>query len=327
MLVRAFCCYAQRLGLIDIPNDRSAHQVATPRGGGIVFVVLWFLVLALSCKLDWLPPWVVLILATGAFLVSLIGYWDDHKSLSAKSRLLVQIIAASFTAIFGDIEYLHLFSSQAFHLGWVGFPLVLLILVWSTNLFNFMDGLDGLTATEALFVLGTGGLLFWFKDQSELALIIWALALTVAGFLVWNWPKARVFMGDVGSYCLGFLIPLFALIGDSWYGISIIYWIILYGTFWFDATLTVLRRLLRKERIATAHREHAYQRLHRAGFSSTKVLLCTMGLNSILAIIVLWTWFKPEYLGLGLGISILILSCAYLGVERIKPMESGRNSK
>jgi Fuc2NAc and GlcNAc transferase len=293
-------------------------------------VVLWFLVLALSCKLGWLPPWIVLILATGAFLVSVIGYWDDHKSLSAKSRLLVQIIAAGFTALFGDIAHLHLFSYQAIHLGWMSFPLVLFILVWSTNLFNFMDGLDGLTGTEALYVLGAGGLLFWFKNQpesAEVAVIIWALAFAVAGFLVWNWPKARVFMGDVGSYCLGFLIALFALAGDGWYDIPIAYWIILYGTFWFDATVTVLRRLFRKERLATAHREHAYQRLHRAGFSPTQVLLAIMGLNSILVAIVFWTWFKPEYLGWGMGLSLLILSCAYIGVEKIKPMETGRNSQ
>jgi Fuc2NAc and GlcNAc transferase len=247
---------------------------------------------------------------------------DDPHNLSPKKRLLIQmLVATTCVSLLGDLSNYHLFSKSTVYLGWVGFGLSALALVWSINLFNFMDGLDGLAAVEALCVLSMGGWLYWYEDHKTFALLIWALGISVAGFLVWNWPKARIFMGDAGSYCLGFLIALFALIGESWYSIPVVYWIILYGVFWFDATITILRRLYRGNNVAYAHREHAYQRLHRAGFSHKQVLSYVLVLNSILASIAVLARFNPDYLGLGLSIAILILIIAYCWVEKIKPME------
>lgn len=326
-LVRAFCGYALKKGLLDTPNARSSHQIPTPRGGGIVFVLLWFLILGLAFWLDWLSLRGLFIFLPTTLCVSFLGYWDDNQSLSAKKRLIIQAIAASFCVfLLGDITTFHLFSNQAVYLGWAGgITVATLGLIWSTNLFNFMDGLDGLAAVEALFVLGIGGGLYWFFGPSEMAYILWALVLTVAGFLVLNWPKARVFMGDVGSYCLGFLIALFAIIGECWYKIPIVLWVILYGVFWFDATMTLLRRFLTGETLTTAHREHAYQRLHRAGFSHAQVLLCVIGLNICLAsivIIIIMASHTPEqleHLGLGFLFSIGILTAAYSWVEKLQP--------
>lgn len=321
-MVWIFRGYALKSGLLDTPNERSSHQVPTPRGGGIVFVFLWFFILGAGFQYHWLSFRDLLIFLPGTLMVSLLGYWDDHRSLSAKKRFIIQILAAVICVYqMGDVSALHLFSKETFYLGSLGIGIAILGLVWSTNLFNFMDGLDGLAGTEALFVLGVGGGLYASFGFTEVALLIWALTVTIAGFLVWNWPKARVFMGDAGSYCLGFLIALFAIVGDIGCGIPIILWLILYAVFWFDATVTLLRRFFRGDQIATAHRDHAYQRLHRAGFSHQQVLFCIIALNCLLVGIVAWVTYRPQLMMVGFWVAIGILSTAYGLVEKIKPME------
>ncbi len=320
--VRLFCRYAIKNGILDVPNDRSSHQEVTPRGAGVVFVLLWFFTLLTGYQLDWVSGKQLLIFLPSTALVSAIGFYDDNFELAASKRLWIQGLAAViWLCLVGDMSGLHLFNQSAVHLGWVGLVVAFLGLVWSTNIYNFMDGLDGMAAVEALFVFGVGGLLFWQIGESNLALLAWCLVLTVAGFLVWNWPKARVFMGDVGSYCLGFLVAAFALVGDRWYHIPITLWVILYGIFWFDATVTLLRRLWLKENLAMAHREHAFHRLHRLGYSHSQVLRGVIALNCVLTGIALWASHHPLYIGWCLLLTVSILSLIYLIIEKLKPMQ------
>jgi len=321
--VRLFYHYAikQRM-LLDIPNSRSSHQEATPRGGGIVFALLWFLILLVAFALQKISLREALVILPGTLIVTLLGYWDDYKDLTAKKRLVIQLFAALLCVwIFGEVPSLHLFGQSMIYLGHWGILLTVLGLIWSTNLYNFMDGLDGMAAMEALFVFGMGGLLFWHAGAVHIAYLIWALVPLVAGFLVWNWPKARVFMGDGGSYCLGFLVGIFALIGDRWYNIPVAMWVILYGIFWFDATLTLLRRLFRRENLAIAHREHAFHRLQRVGFSHSQMLYGLIVLNMVFSGIVIWVLFEPYCLKWGLLLTLLILLVIYWVIERLKPME------
>ena len=303
ILVRMFCIYAKQKGLLAIPNARSSHQEIIPLGGGIIFVLFWGGELLFGFLFNWFSVKELLIFLPGTLIVSVVGYWDDYKELTAKKRLITQVLASILCVVMvGEVSSLHLFGRSATYLGYYGIVLTILGLVWSTNLYNFMDGLDGVAAVEALFVFGMGGLLFWDAKAIKMALLVWSVVPVVAGFLVWNWPKARVFMGDVGSYCLGF-------------------WVVLYGVFWFDATITVIRRFCRWENLAVAHREHACQRLQRIGLSHAQVLIGVIMVNIILSSIVLWVLFiQPNCLKWGLLLAVIILAIIYLIIEKLKPM-------
>jgi Fuc2NAc and GlcNAc transferase len=320
LLVRLFCYYALKRGLLAIPNARSSHQEATPLGAGIVFVLLWLLCLLTGYVYHLFSAMDLLLFLPSVLLVSGVGFWDDYRELAARKRFLVQIIAAGFSVIIlNDVNALHLSRYTTLTFGWAGLMLVILSIVWSINLYNFMDGLDGLAAVEALFVFGVGGFFFWDFGAIHLALLTWVLVATVAGFLVWNWPKARVFMGDVGSYFLGFLVGLFSLVGDHVYHIPITVWIILYSVFWFDTTVTLIRRFIRRENLALAHREHAFHRLHRAGYSNSQVLWGVIALNTLLAGLAIWA-FKTDSFKWGFGLTLVILTSVYLKIEKQQPM-------
>ena len=319
--VRVFYNYANKKGLLDIPNARSSHNELTPRGAGVVFVLLWALSLTLAYVKGLISIQEFMLYLPGTFLVSLCGFWDDHKALTARKRFLVQVLAATLcVAILGQVPELRILSCNPYYLGWGGLVLAVVGIVWTTNLFNFMDGLDGFAAMEALFVFGVGGTLFWLSGEPRIALLAWALTIIVGGFLVWNWPKASVFMGDVGSYCLGFLIGLFSVVGDLYYRVPLALWVILFSLFWFDATITLVRRFLNRENLATAHREHAFQRLHRAGFSQKQVLFGVIGINCVLSTITIWVSMHPIYIKWGLLFAVLMLTALYLYIEKLKPM-------
>jgi Fuc2NAc and GlcNAc transferase len=323
LLVRRYSQYAIKQGLVDVPNERSSHDRVTPRGAGIVFVFLWLCTLCLSFVLGWISLPTLFMFLPGAVLISSLGYWDDIKTVSASARLILQLFIAILSIYaLGETKNLSLFSNIQVELGAFGTLLGILGMVWSTNLFNFMDGLDGLAGLQALFVFGLGGFLFWSYGVAPLAWLCWCLTLGVFGFLIWNWPKARVFMGDVGSYFLGFLLALFALVGDIKYQIPIILWIILSGLFWFDATLTLMRRLFRGDKITNPHRLHAYQRLYQAGYSAHQILYGVIATNSILVSMVLWARYEPNYRFFTFGVMLILLSGIYGWIEKKKPMRT-----
>lgn len=313
--------FAFSRGILDVAGHRSSHQGVTPRGGGIVFFILWLLSTLMGFWYGLYTSSLLLAFIPGTLLAAAVGYWDDYHSLSPKLRLVGQLMAALlFLMALGKMGVLQCFIGTTLNSAWIIGPLVVLAVVWSINLFNFMDGIDGLASLEALFVLGIGGFIFWQSGVPMLALLAWSMVVLVAGFLVWNWPKATVFMGDVGSYCLGFLIAAFAIVGAVWYQIPIVLWIILYALFWFDATLTLLRRLyFNKKNWATPHRDHAYQRLHQSGFSHTKVLGITAMVNAILGMFALWGYYYPENVIYALCLSLLVVCLWYFWVERRYP--------
>lgn len=321
LLSFAYIFYAQKNNFLDIPNHRSSHTRITPRGGGSVFISLWvlfFFIAAIFKLCSWND---VLIFIPGTLVVAVTGYLDDRLHLSAKYRALFYFIAAILTLIvMGGFQQLILTANGYLPLPWIGSILAAFILVWSINLFNFMDGIDGIAAIESLFVLGVGGFFFWASHGEDLALLAWWLAASVAGFLLWNKPPAKLFMGDVGSASLGFIIMVFALVGERKYHIPLLLWVIVYGVFIFDATITLLRRILAKEKWYEAHRSHAYQRLHQFGFSHGKVdkwVILTNILLSCLAII----GFYHHSLILWLLLSaVVLLGGLYLKIEKLKPM-------
>lgn len=311
---------AVKAKLLDHPNERSSHLIPTPRGAGLVFISLWLLFLVALYVQGFSSLQNIQVFAPLVLLL-FFGFLDDYYTISAKLRFVVQIIAAllSLWLIGGITEWNLGFVSFDFGIVF-GTVLALLMFLWSVNLFNFMDGIDGIAAIEALFVLIPGSIWIFLKGGFELGFVMWGLCAVILGFLFWNAPKAKVFMGDSGSLCLGFLIILFALIAQKSFDISLLSWMVLYGLFLFDATFTLARRVLKKEKWFQAHRLHAYQRLHQAGWPQSRVLLAVIIINSALTLIASVMNFYPQFSLIGFLLAVIILAASYGYVERLQPM-------
>ncbi len=273
--------YALRRSLLDIPNERSSHRVPTPRGGGLAIALTSLVALAWLAATGRLVHGLAPALAGGAG-AALTGWLDDHRDLPPGPRLLVQVTLALWSlGWLGGLPAVDLgfFRIEApATLGLVA----LLGIVWLVNLYNFMDGTDGLAAVQALTAAAGAGLLLLHRGHEGLACYSLALAAAVAGFLVFNRPPARIFMGDVGSYFLGFTLAVLALASERSGALSLWCWLTLLAWFLTDATLTLLLRLLRGEPWHQAHRQHAYQRLVQLGWSHGRLLTAFLGLQLLL---------------------------------------------
>jgi Fuc2NAc and GlcNAc transferase len=310
--------YAVTRGILDLPNSRSAHKVITPRGGGFPVLLLWGILLGGSIYYFHLSYQLALIFCP-ALVVGYLGYIDDRKSLAALPRLLVQFLAAAvFLVALGATEIAIL--PIPFLPLWALFLILAIGVVWFTNLFNFMDGMDGIAATEALFFFGLASYVFWQVGSDTLMLLSWGLVALLAGFLTWNWPPAKIFLGDTGSGFLGMLMAIMALVASAWYGVSIFVWLIVSGVFWFDASITLLRRLLGKKNILTPHSSHAYQRLLQRQFSHRSVLLMITGVNLFLFWMAYTVFHQPELGLMMFAYACMLLMGLYLIVEYLKPM-------
>jgi Fuc2NAc and GlcNAc transferase len=203
----AFRRYALANGLLDLPNERSAHTRPVPRGGGIAIVLPILVGIITGALLGFIPSKTAGALVGGAILVSLVGWIDDRQGLPTRIRLAAQLGAAIWAVVLLQ-GYLRVnLGWNAAQLGVAGSVLAAVGIMWGINFFNFMDGVDGLAAVEAVMVgLAGGGMLLW-DGHPQLALIAFLVAGAAAGFLRWNWHPAQVFMGDVGSTTLGFLLP------------------------------------------------------------------------------------------------------------------------
>lgn len=320
--------YAHKLRWLDVPNHRSAHTISTPRGGGVVFVGLWLLSIIFAYSLQLIPFHFLLTLLPGTLLVALVGFLDDRYSLSAKYRALAYSIAALLSAYFlGGLPHIIVTQHSILPLGSMGFLFAVIAILWSTNLFNFMDGMDGVAAVEALFVLGLGGVFLFISGGTQLALLAFLLAASVAGFLIWNRPRAKLFMGDAGSASLGFVIMIMAILGEQHYQVPILVWMILYAAFWFDTTITLIRRIRRGEKWYESHCSHAYQRLHQAGWSHKRVLVGLVLVNCILSILAIGAFIYQNLMILMLLLSIIMLWIVYRKIDKIYPMTSNSTVK
>lgn len=241
-------------GLVDQPNQRSSHSAIVPHGGGIGMVLAGSLGLLL---LDFTYPLVAL--CSVGFLFFFLGLIDDIRHLSPVVRISAQCISLFlFLWWLGDIP---VFGSLS---GWPLLLLVLLAGLWWVNLFNFMDGIDGIAAAQAICMLGIALLLVLpghpvVSDNVSAALVV--VIAAAAGFLVMNWAPAKIFMGDVGSLWLGFAIFGLGLLTIEAGWLSCPVWLILGAVFVTDATVTLIKRLLAGERWYEAHRSHVYQQL------------------------------------------------------------------
>lgn len=251
--------YALRRSIIDIPNARSSHTVPTPRGGGVAIVLTFALSLLVLALLQLVSIAESVALLGSGLLIAVIGFMDDHGHIAARWRLLGHFIAAAWALFWMQgLPAITIFGFSL-SLGWLGHLLGALYLVWMLNLYNFMDGIDGIASLEAICACGGLSLIYFLSGHEAL---IWApllLAMAVVGFLYWNFPPARIFMGDAGSGFLGIVLGGLS-IQAAWVGSEFFFaWLIMLGVFVVDATFTLGRRLARGDKVYEAHRSHAYQ--------------------------------------------------------------------
>lgn len=254
-LSKQMLAVAIRKHILDIPNSRSSHQVPTPRGGGAAFSLVIISMSLTGCCTGWLSFPVALAVAVGGAGVALVGWIDDKRGLSIRTRFAVHGFAALWITVWvGRDTTLNLGFTE---IAWGNLGLIFFVLggIWLINLYNFMDGIDGLAAAEAITAGLAGCAILWGTSGDVLAL---STGAAVLGFIPWNWPQARLFMGDVGSGFLGLVFACLWMCGSDIPG-GFFIWPVLLGVFIVDATLTLLGRMHRREKWYASHRSHAYQ--------------------------------------------------------------------
>ena len=250
--------YADELGLVQFPNDRSSHSTLTPHGGGFGIVLAGSVIGgSLTCH----EPSLLIMLGL-AFVLAVVGLVDDIRQLSPITRFVVQLTSLlGLLLLVGELPH---FGAVG---GWLLTTLLLVAGLWWINLFNFMDGIDGIAAVQAAFMMASGAFLAVLADPGAVLSDVWLLMQCVVaatiGFLVLNWPTARIFMGDVGSLWLAFTIFALSLLSIQLDWLSYAAWLILAAVFVTDSTVTLLCRVARGERWYEAHRTHVYQLLAR----------------------------------------------------------------
>ncbi|MGE3342202.1 MAG: glycosyltransferase family 4 protein [Vicinamibacterales bacterium] len=273
--------YALAWEVLDIPTDRSSHHTPTPRGGGVgIALAFWFGCAVLLWR-GHLDAGVAAAFA-GAIAVAAVGLADDFSHVAPPWRLLVHASAAAWAlAWLGGLPPLTVFGAVV-NLGWLGHVLALIYLVWLINLYNFMDGIDGIASVEATTV-GLGAVLLHglLPSADGDGMLPAVLAFAAAGFLWWNWPPARIFMGDVGSGFLGLTLGTMS-IQSGWQAPELFWsWLILLGVFVVDSTVTLLRRLCAGSRLFEPHRTHAYQHIARRAPGHRRIVVMVAAINLV----------------------------------------------
>lgn len=313
------------LRLLDVPNDRSSHSRPMPRGGGVGLTVAHVCGLVMGAALGLVDFLLFLALAVGGVAVAVIGFRDDHGHVSAAVRLSLHALAAVWAvAWLGGMPPVD-FGSGPVDLGPVGTALLVLYLVWFLNLFNFMDGIDGIAGMQSLTMCVVAAfLLYTVGAGSRAALPVVLLAAATSGFLVWNWPPAKIFMGDVGSGYLGYALGTLALwtVVEGW--LSPWVWLILGGAFLADATVTLFVRAKARVALVEAHRSHAYQRLSRYWGGHGPVTLAYTAVNVLW--LAPWALAATRWPGLGALCTVVALVPLFVTAARLgagRPGEIG----
>jgi len=266
--------YAIKKSLLAEVNERSSHTTPTPHGGGLAIAFTWFLGLSYLYYSNDINTSLYFALIVGV-LLSYVSYLDDLFELSPKIRLMTQAIVAFMGLYFlGGLEKID-FVFFVIENQIITNILAFFMILWFINLYNFLDGIDGYAGSEAIFLSIAAFILF--GDNHFLV-----LAAAVLGFLVWNWHRAKIFMGDVGSTLLGYNVAIFSIYYANAEASNFWVWITLFGLFWFDATLTLYRRFKNREKLSQAHKKHAYQRLTQSGWTHDKVAIFGIFVNVLL---------------------------------------------
>lgn len=318
-----FIKYARLRRITDIPTERSSHTIPTPRGGGIGFVIAS--IIAFILYFGWMgiltsPLYLAMLLTVS--VMACLGWFDDRHDLSQTVRFTIQVVAAGSIIFF--IEGLDTFFipyASTISLGIFSPFLGLLWITGATNIYNFMDGIDGIASTQALSASAGWMVIAYLWNEPVLFTINFIVLATVTVFLIYNWSPARIFMGDVGSVFLGFffaMMPFLAAAISEEYSIGMTLWIgaLLLWPFLFDSTYTLVRRVLKNENVFEAHRTHLYQRLNIAGWSHSIISVLYLSFSFLSVIIALIFIHESDFIQLSLLILLLVMSFVYVMIVR-----------
>lgn len=288
----------RRLAL-DTPNERSLHDAPVPRTGGIALAAG----VAVACALAW--PGLPVMLAAAAALAA-VSFIDDVKGLSTIARLALHLGAAA-AVLWLDLEV----DAP------LAFAVLALALAWSANLYNFMDGSDGLAGGMAVFGFGAYALAAHLAGAVTLAALCASIAAAALAFLLFNWHPARLFLGDVGSVSLGFLVGALGLQGWRIGAWPLWFPLLVFAPFMCDATLTLMKRLARRAPVWQAHREHYYQRLVQLGFGHRRTALIEYAAMAGCAALALLVFREPAVVqGIALAFAVVALSGVAVWIDR-----------
>lgn len=287
--------YYIKNAILEEINERSSHTIPTPHGGGVAIAIVWFLGLIYLNINNQIDTNLFYALSVGV-IISVVSFFDDLYDLSPNIRLVAQaVVAVGGLYFLSGLEQLDfsLFSIENQILTNV---FAFLLIIWFVNLYNFLDGINGYAGSEVIFLSLAGFILFGGEHFI-------VLGVATLGFLYWNFGNAKIFMGDVGSTLLGYNVAIFTLYYTNEQPSNFWIWIILFGIFWFDATLTLIRRKLNGEKLSQAHKKHAYQRLNQSGWSHYKVTNWSIMVNLLLFSIV----YNISNIFIAFGCSIIML--------------------
>jgi len=319
LLTRLFLRPESRMHILDHPNERSLHFRPTPRTGGVAIVCGVVVGGVVGALIGGHPiPRAALWLGGLAVLMTSVSYWDDRRHLPVGFRLAVHFLVAVLLATAGVRLDTAVLPGASYALpAWLAGGASVLFAVWMINLYNFMDGMDGFAGGMAVIGFSTLALLGWWAGDQLFATLNLIIAGAAAGFLIYNFPPAQIFMGDTGSSTLGFLAAGMALWADSREVAPLWISVLVFSPFIVDATVTLMQRLVRREKIWQAHKNHYYQRLVQAGWGHRKTVLfeyCVMLLCAVAAMIAQVASVPAQW---GIVVSIAILHVGFIGTVRV----------
>jgi len=308
--------YALQHVILDIPNERSLHVTPIPRVGGLAIVAIFLLIILSFTWLDKIELNLCYALCGGGGLIAFIGYCDDLYTIKARYRLLTHFIVALWAVYWLDgLQSINLGTIEI-NLSIFGHLVTVIAIVWCINFYNFMDGIDGLAGSEGIFISIMSGIMLWLLGKYDMAIILLLLSATIAGFTIWNWAPAKIFLGDVGSGFLGYVFAVLALATVNTHDLPIAFWIILLSVFLWDATFTLFSRIYQGKVWYEAHKDHAYHQFIIYGATHKQVTLGISMVNLVFLSPMAYTlcWW-PEWTLLFLGLSVSVIWCVWYWIQ------------
>lgn len=309
LLTRYIIAFATARDIVDIPNDRSSHTVTTPRGGGLSISLSLIVCLVFVMKTHNNIPDHLLLFTFCIMLISIIGIVDDLRGLSIKIRASLYVLIS--TVFISTVLNQNIFESYYFII------LLIILLSWFINMYNFMDGADAISSIQAIVCALPIAIIFSSINQNAFAVFCYGLTASSLGFVIWNWPQAKIFMGDVGSCVIGFVfgcLMIFTYLSNYF---SLYIWFILLSFFIVDSSLTLVMRIIRREKWYKAHRSHSYQRVLQMGYSHKKLAIIFI----IYALLIQWPASYIVYKMSDVGVYItaviyIFLMCVWYVVQK-----------
>ena len=312
--VRKVAIASERL---DKPNERSLHGKPIPRGGGLAFAIVSILVwclLAVALSVSF-ATLVGMILPLSILVLT--GWLDDKHNLKIPVRLSAQCFASVLVVVvLGGLDHIDI-AGVTIDLGWLVWPVTILWIIWLVNLYNFMDGIDGIASVQGIVAATTMGLWYGVRSDIGMSLICFVMAAAVTGFLYYNWPPAKIFMGDAGSLFLGGFFAIQTIVATVNFGIPFDAMLILLSVFLADASVTLVRRMLRGEKWWQAHRSHFYQRAVQSNLSHATVSLSVLSLSVFIAFFATMRAMEIGQAWVWLFLTVFVLiACALIVTHR-----------